>query len=187
MFLKVKVILKPPDSFSEIYSELRRIKFMCVFVIGKDNMCREKYMGKSKKISKWIMASSLLLTSLPCCADVAVIGNKSIAADSLTARQISNLWLGKSKFIPGGGKPIVVDQVSGTSVHNDFYKNVVKKNGSQLKAYWAKVVFSGKRAPPMVLMSDADVINWVASTPGGLGYIDSASVNETVKVLFRNP
>lgn len=144
-------------------------------------------MDKSKKISKWIMASNLLLTCLPCYADVAVIGNKSITADSFTARQISNLWLGKSKFIPGGGKLIVVDQVPGTPVHNDFYKNVVKKNGSQLKAYWAKVVFSGKRAPPMVLMNDADVIEWVASTPGGLGYIDSASVNETVKVLFRNP
>ncbi len=144
-------------------------------------------MGKSKIISKWIMTSSLLLTCLSCCADVVVIGNKAIATDSLSARQISDLWLGKSKFIPGGGKPIVVDQASGTPVHNDFYKNIVKKNGSQLKAYWAKVVFSGKRLPPMVLVNDAAVIEWVASTPGGLGYVDSASVNGTVKVLFRNP
>ncbi len=131
------------------------------------------------------MVSGLLLSCLSCFADVVVIGNKAIVADSLTAKQISDLWLGKSKFIPAGGKPAVVDQPSGTSVHNDFYKNIVKKNGSQLKAYWAKVVFSGKRLPPTALVNDAAVIEWVASTPGGLGYVDSASVNETVKVLFR--
>jgi len=148
-------------------------------------MRREKCMGKSKIISKWIVTASLLLTSLSCFADVVVIGNKAIATDSLSAKQVSDLWLGKAKFIPGGGKPAVVDQPSGTFVHNDFYKNIVKKNSSQLKAYWAKIVFSGKKLPPTVMMNDASVIGWVASTPGGLGYVDSASVNETVKVLFR--
>ena len=144
-------------------------------------------MGKSGRIREWMMAASLLLTSQACSADIAVIGNRAIAIDSLTAKQVSDLWLGKSKFIPGGDRPVVVDQISGTPVHDDFYKNVVKKSGSQLKAYWAKVIFLGKRSPPMVLANDAAVIEWVAATPGGLGYVDSASVNETVKVLFRNP
>ncbi len=133
------------------------------------------------------MAASLSALSLSCYADISVVGNKSIAADSLTAKQVSKLWLAKSKLIPGGGKPVVVDQAAGSSVYEKFYKTVVKKNSSQLKAYWAKVVFSGKGAPPKVMANDAAVLEWVASTSGGLGYVDSASVNGTVKVLFKQP
>ncbi len=133
------------------------------------------------------MAASLSVISLSCLAEIAVIGNKAIATDSLTAKQVSKLWLAKSKLIPGGGKPAVVDQAPGTAAHEDFYKNIVKKNSSQLKAYWAKIIFSGKGAPPKVMANDAAVIEWVVSTPGGLGYVDSASVNGTVKVLFKQP
>ncbi len=144
-------------------------------------------MGKFKKISNWVIASSLLFAGLPCFADVVVVANKAITADSLNAKQISDLWLGKSEFISGSGKVVVVDQVSGTPVYDYFYKNIVKKNGSQLKAYWAKIIFSGKRLPPSVLANDAAVIEWVTSTPSGLGYVAGTSVNETVKVLFRSP
>ncbi len=144
-------------------------------------------MGKPRRTAGWIMATILSVISLSCFADIAVIGNKAIAADSLSARQVSKLWLGKLKFIPGGGKPVVVDQTSGTPVYNNFYKNIVKKNSSQLKAYWAKIIFSGKGEPPRVMLNDAAVIEWVASTSGGLGYVDSKSVNETVKVLFKKP
>ena len=44
-------------------------------------------------------------------------------------------------------------------------------------------MFSGKGKPPKELGSDADVINFVSSNPGAIGYIDAGSVNESVKVV----
>lgn len=144
-------------------------------------------MEKARRTAGWMLATGMFVVSLPALAEIAVIGNSAIATDSLTAKQISNLWLGKSKLIPGGGKPAVVDQKPGSPAHTEFYKKIVKKNSSQLKAYWAKVVFSGKGAPPKAMANDAEVIDWVTSTPGGLGYVDSASVKGNVKVLFKQP
>ncbi len=142
-------------------------------------------MGKFIIKAGLVLGVSLSVMSLPCFAEIVVVGNKSIATDSLTAKQVSKLWLAKSKLIPGGGKPAVVDHAKGSPAYEDFYKNVVKKNSSQLKAYWAKIIFSGKGTPPKAMANDAAVIEWVASTPGGLGYVDSTSVNETIKVLFK--
>ncbi len=68
--------------------------------------------------------------------------------------------------------------------HEQFYANVVKKSGKKLKAYCAKIVFSGKRTPPKPFASDADVIGWVAKTPGALGYVDSGAADDSVKVLL---
>ena len=37
-----------------------------------------------------------------------------------------------------------------------------------------------------MLSSDSDVISWVASTPGAVGYVDSAAVDDSVKVLMTS-
>jgi len=85
-------------------------------------------MDRTRNKVGWIMAASLSVLSLSCYADVTVVGNKAIKADSLTARQVSKLWLAKSKFIPGGGKPAVVEQALATAVYDEFYKTVITYN-----------------------------------------------------------
>lgn len=49
---------------------------------------------------------------------------------------------------------------------------------------WAKIVFAGKGTPPKTLKSDTEVISWVASTPGAVGYVNSAAADDSVKVLM---
>lgn len=117
-------------------------------------------------------------------AEVAVIGNKNITVDSLTLKQAKKLWLGKLKKLPGAGKVTVVDQSVGNAAQVEFYRKVVKKKANQLKAYWAKVTFTGKAFPPEKLPDDAAVLEWVANTPSALGYVDSAAVNGSVKLLL---
>lgn len=117
-------------------------------------------------------------------AEVSVIGNKNITVDSVTLKQAKKLWLGKLKKLSGAGKISVVDQTVGNAARTEFYRKVVKKKPNQLKAYWAKVIFTGKAFPPEKLIDDAAVLEWVANTPGALGYVDSAAVNGSVKLLL---
>ena len=116
-------------------------------------------------------------------ADVAVIANKGISVDSISAKEAKKLWLGKSKSL-GGTNVKLADLKPGDASREQFYSNVVKKSGKKLKAYWAKIVFSGKGTPPKPFASDADVIGWVAKTPGALGYVDSGAADDSVKVLL---
>ncbi len=116
-------------------------------------------------------------------ADVAVVANNGISVDSITAGEAKKIWLGKSKSL-GGTKLKTADLPVGNVSRDHFYSTVVKKSGKKLKAYWAKIVFSGKGTPPKLLESDADVIAWVAKTPGGLGYVNSDATSDSVKVLL---
>lgn len=116
-------------------------------------------------------------------ADVAVVANKGISIDSITAKVAKKVWLGKTKSLSGTSVKLA-DLPRGNASRDHFYSTIVKKNEKKLKAYWGKIVFSGKGTPPKVLSSDAEVINWVASTPGAVGYVDSAATNDSVKVLM---
>ncbi len=133
--------------------------------------------------SRMLLIFLLASLSLTTVADVVIIANKNVGADSITSKQAKKLWLGKLKKF-AGAKVTVVDQAIGSDIYEAFYTNVVKKKPGQLKAYWAKVTFTGKGFPPKQLKNDAAVVKWVSSTSAGLGYIDSSSVNSTVKSLL---
>ncbi len=115
-------------------------------------------------------------------AEVAVVVN-SANGSSVSDAEISRIFLGKLKKFGGGESVAPVNGKMGSETRNDFEKKVLKKSGSQVKAYWSKLVFSGKGKPPKELDSDADVLKFIAANPNAIGYVDAASVNDTVKVL----
>jgi len=125
-----------------------------------------------------ICVGFLLSASLPVFAQsVAVIVNPKNAT-AVSAEQIANVFLGKSNELVG------VDLPDGNAVRDTFYHKVTGKDGPQLKAYWAKLVFTGKAQPLKEFSSDAEVKKFVAGNPTGIGYIDKASVDGSVKVVL---
>ncbi len=115
-------------------------------------------------------------------AEVVVIVHPSVS-DTASVKDISRVFLGKSKSLPGGHKVKPVGLASGNSARDEFNEKVLKKSDSQLKSYWSKLIFTGKGQPPKELGSDADVITKVSSDPGSIGYISKESVTDAVKVL----
>jgi len=120
-------------------------------------------------------------------AEVVVVGNKSSSVQSLSAKQAKDLFLGKSLKLPSGRKAEVVDLPVGDPVRVEFYTKVIHKNPSQIKAYWAKRIFTGRGTPPKSLDSQSAVVNWVSGGPGRIGYVDSSAVSGKVTVLLRQP
>ncbi len=112
-------------------------------------------------------------------AGVAVIVNPASA--TLSEAEVANVFLGKSKSHKA------VDLADWNATKEGFYSAVVKRNESQLKSYWSSLVFTGKGQPLSSVASDADVIKHVAGSADGIGYVDTASVNGSVKVLFTLP
>lgn len=131
-----------------------------------------------KMLKNSICVGFLMCASLPAFAQaVAVIVNPKNAS-TLSAEQVSNIFLGKSNELVG------VDLSDGNPVRDAFYHKVTGKDGAQLKAYWAKLVFTGKAQPLKEFASDAEVKKFVASNPTGIGYIDKAAVDGSVKVIL---
>lgn len=115
-------------------------------------------------------------------ADIVVITNPSNTA-TLSQSDVKRIFLGKMKSFPDGGTILSVNQSAGSDVRKTFDKQALGKSPSQMKAYWSKLVFSGKGNPPKELLSDAEIIKLVAENPAVIGYIDSANKTSDVKVV----
>jgi len=131
-----------------------------------------------------LTALSMALIMRQVQAEIVVIGHNDIAVDSVTFEQVEKLWLRKLIRLPGTGKIKVVDQYTANKSYAAFYNKVIKKKPVQIKTYWAKVIFIGKAFPPAQLADDSSVVDWVANTPGSMGYVDGSAVNNSVKRLL---
>jgi hypothetical protein len=134
-------------------------------------------------MKKLILASMLTLCSTAAFAEVAVIVNPA-NANAVSQDDIKKIYLGKSKSFADGTKVNPVNQ-NGTAVADEFNDKLVGKSGSQLNAYWSKLVFTGKGTPPGKLDNDQAVIDFVAANADAIGYIDSAKVSDKVKVVGK--
>jgi ABC-type phosphate transport system substrate-binding protein len=111
-------------------------------------------------------------------AEVVVIVSAKSTATTMTADQISQIFLGKSKEM----KP--VDSSDGP-IRSQFYTKVAGKDEAQVKAIWSKLVFTGKAKPPSQLATSAEVVKAVAADPEALGYVDRGAVDSSVKVVYE--
>lgn len=116
-------------------------------------------------------------------AELAVVVNPAMA-DNLDATAISKIFLGKSKRFPGGTNATPINQKN-NAVVDEFNKQVLKRSSSQVKAYWSKLLFTGKGKLPAQVDNDAQVLAKVASDPSAIGYVNAAAVDASVKVIAK--
>ena len=110
-------------------------------------------------------------------ADLVVIANPA-AATPLTKDQIADLFLGKSQSLAP------VDQSDSSAVYAEFYRKATGRDIAQVKATWARLVFSGKAQAPRQLPDSAAVRRAVAADPKAIGYIEKSAVDSSVKVVL---
>jgi ABC-type phosphate transport system substrate-binding protein len=130
-----------------------------------------------------------LLATLSCSAIVhagvvIVVGTNS-PVTTVTRDQAALLFLGKSNAMPsGGGQAPVFDLPSGNASRDEFYTKIADKTRSQMSALRANLAFSGKGTPPKEVADAAALAKQLASNPNAIGYIDSASVDKSMKVVL---
>ena len=138
-----------------------------------------------KASRKQAIAFILCLVPFSAFAGIAVIANASVTATALTPEQVSDIFLGKARTFPNGEKAIPIDQGMNSSTRDAFYLTGLKKSDSDMKSYWSHVVFTGKGHPPLQQEGGDEAIKaLVQKNPTLLGYVDSKSVDTTVKVLL---
>lgn len=115
-------------------------------------------------------------------AEIAVIVNPA-NANAVTADELNRLFLGRSSSFADGSKAMPLNLAEGQAGRDEFDSKVLNRSSAQLKAYWSKLVFTGKGTPPKELTDDAAVKAAVAADATAIGYISSGSVDDSVKVV----
>lgn len=131
-------------------------------------------------------ALQLGFSALASAEPLAIIVSSKNANASLSNDQAENVFLGKLDAFPDGSTAVPLDLPKGP-VREEFYLKVTGKNPSQVKAYWAKQVFTGSGQPPKEVESSTDLVDLIAKNPNLVGYVEKSKVNSSVKVLYSLP
>ena len=119
--------------------------------------------------------------------DVVVVAARNSPISSLTVDQAIDVFLGRNSSLPGIGRVTPIDQPEGSPVRREFYEKAARKDAAQLKAYWARKIFTGKGEPPPEVESTAAVKRILAADPHAIGYIPESALDESVKPLLVIP
>ena len=114
--------------------------------------------------------------------EIVVIGNNNVP--KMDVATIQKVYTGK--FISVSGVNVTpVGAKPGTTARNRFLQEFLNQDEEKYTAYWTVRRYIGKGVPPTELASAADVISYVQSTPGAVGYIDEAELKPGMNVIAR--
>jgi len=133
-------------------------------------------------MKSFILILYVLFTSFSLSAAVDVVVHPS-NANAIDAGEIKKIFTGKTKSFADGSKALPITQADGNPVTDEFNQNVLSKSSSQLKAYWSKLVFTGKGTPPKEVANDAEVVSLVANNPNLIGFVTQGSADGSVKII----
>jgi ABC-type phosphate transport system substrate-binding protein len=114
---------------------------------------------------------------------VAVVAAKS-PITTLSKSQVADIFLGKPSRLPDGAYAVPVDQAEGSAVRDEFYEKVADKSAAQIKAYWSKIIFTGRGQPPPSVSNSIEMKKRISDNPAAIGYIDRNLVDDSVRVVF---
>ena len=105
---------------------------------------------------------------------------------TLSTNQVEDIFLGRMTHFPDGRRAVPIDQAEGSPARDAFYLKFAGKSPAQIKAYWSKIIFTGRGQPPRAVSNDAEVKKLIRANQDDIGYIDESMVDSSVKVLRVN-
>ena len=106
---------------------------------------------------------------------------------ALRHEQVAAIFMAQTDRFPDGAEAVALDLPPGSALRDAFYRRVAERSPALMKAYWSKMVFTGRGQPPRELHNSAAVRRMVAENPAMIGYIDRAALDASVKVLEVRP
>ncbi|WP_035231817.1 hypothetical protein [Alcanivorax nanhaiticus] len=138
-----------------------------------------------KIIYQWI-AALIFILPLQVLADVVVVVAKGSPITSLSENQLRQLYLQGSGRIAGNSVK-ALDLPEDSSTRKEFYLAAVGKTPAQMKSYWARMIFTGRGAPPRMVSGDRAMQVMLENNPELVGYLPGNQVSSGLKVLYRLP
>ena len=133
-------------------------------------------------MKNFIISFFLLLLPTHTLAEIVVIGNIKNSQQQLTAVQVQDIYMGRTRTFPDRKFAYPFDQ---TDLRGEFYLKLTQRPVAQINAYWARLMFSGKTSPPTKLPDDQSIIEIVKKHEGAIGYINKENIDEqTMHILL---
>jgi ABC-type phosphate transport system substrate-binding protein len=126
----------------------------------------------------------LSLSSAVTHADVVAVVSAKSPITALSRDEVSDLFFCKMSHFPNGIQAFPIDQAEGSAVRDEFYSKIIGKTAVQIKAYWSRIIFTGRGQPPPSVSSSIEMKKRISGNPGAIGYIERDMVDDSVRVVF---
>jgi hypothetical protein len=129
-----------------------------------------------------LLAASLGSWSAARAQDVVLVANKGVRISEITAADLRAIFMGTKTRFSDGSHAVPV-MLKGGAAHEVFLKHYVGGGPEEFRSQWRKLVFAGQGAMPKAFDSESALLEYVAATPGALGYVSRISPQDNVKLL----
>lgn len=129
-----------------------------------------------------VLALTLVCGETSAIDGVAVIANPNVT--KIDAATVEKIFTGRVIYV-GGVAVTAINTVPGSAVRNRFLQTFINRDEDGYTGYWSVRRYSGLGVPPKEVASSAEVIRFVLSTPGAIGYIDEADIKPGMNVLIK--
>jgi hypothetical protein len=142
----------------------------------------------TRRLSTLLLPALLLLALLappPLAAgdSFVVVINAANPVPALPAAEVSKLFLHRTLQWPNGTRVAAVDLAEDAPARDAFSQAVHGKSTAAVKAYWQKMIFSGRDIPPPEKTA-AEALAFVRAEAGAVGYVAAGTpLGEGVKAL----
>jgi ABC-type phosphate transport system substrate-binding protein len=143
-------------------------------------------MSLSNRVGLGTIGLALSLAAAAATADVVAVVSAKSAVTTLSKSQVADIFLGKAVRFPNGVQAVPIDQADGSVAHDEFYAKLAGKSAAQLRAYWSKIIFTGRGEPPPAVANSDEMKKRLIQNPAAIGYIESNRVDDTVRVVLEH-
>lgn len=103
-----------------------------------------------------------------------VIVNPQVKGGQIPRASLSSIFLKRGARWGDGVEARPVDQSLRSPLRVAFSSDVHMQGLMEIQVYWQREIAKG-HVPPPVKTSDEEVVEYVASTPGAIGYVSTAA------------
>jgi len=76
-----------------------------------------------------------------------------------------------------------VDLSIDSSIRRRVTDEILHRTVQAIRSYWQQMIFSGRGVPPVEFASERDVVRYVATHPGAVGYVSGTADVSAVRVV----
>lgn len=130
-----------------------------------------------------LLGAMLSMAYQPASAEVLVVVSAEAPFTRLTSSDLKDIYLGRRTLIVNGVQVVPLDLTEGTAARSEFYTHYTGQTPAQIKAHWARQIFTGRGQPPQALANSRAVVERLVSDAQALGYIDPSFLDERLRVV----
>jgi ABC-type phosphate transport system substrate-binding protein len=114
--------------------------------------------------------------------DIIVVANPGIYITQITPAELREIFIGQRSTFRDHSRAVPV-LLKGGPAHEVFLRNHLGETAESFRALWRKAVFTGQGAAPREFGSEAALLQFIAETPGAIGYVSRVSGKENVRIV----